>query len=254
MTAIAGVLCQEGLVIGADSSATFGIGNFKTIVQPTEKIAIIKDTVIVACTGAIGLAQRFTHVVETAYSAKKFTGHYLDVGKNLCALAISDFTSTGAEKGKLGALVGFPLGNADVHLCEFGQADFQPEFKDKKIWFASIGGGLHITDPFLAFLRDVFWDQGPPTIQDGIFAVTWTIQHACDINAGGIKEPVRLAVVERNPEEKGKFRARLLTDTDLREHQDNIEEVKKRLRELKERHKPDNGETPDVPKALASVS
>ena len=159
MTAIAGMFCQDGLVIGADSSATFGVGSFKTIEQPTEKICIIKDCVIVACTGQVGLAQRFEHVVEIAHSNKKFTGHYLEVGKELCRAAISDFSSTSSTKGSLGALVGFPLGGTEVHLCEFTQTDFQPEFKNKSTWFASMGSGLHITDPFLALMRNVFWES-----------------------------------------------------------------------------------------------
>lgn len=248
MTAIAGVLCREGLVVGADSSATFGVGPLKTIEQPTEKIAIVKDSIIVACSGSVGLAQRFNYVVENAYAAKVFDGHYLDVGRELCTRAISDFSSTGADKGRLSALVGFPLGNAGMHLCEFGLADFQPEFKDNELWFASIGSGMSITDPVLALMRDVFWNNEQPTLQDGIFGVAWSIQHACDVNAGGIKEPIRIAVLERRPEARGRFRARILDDADLQEHQTNIVEAKRVLREFKESQRPDNTGTLDVPR------
>lgn len=111
-----------------------------------------------------------------------------------------------------------------------------------------MGSGMSITDPFLALMREIFWNNEQPTLQDGIFGVTWTIQHACDVNAGGIKEPVRIAVLERRREAQGKFRARILDDADLQEHQSNIAEAKRVLREFKESQKPDNKTTLDVPK------
>ena len=249
MTAIAGVLCQHGLVIGADSSATLGVGNFRTIEQPIEKISIVKERVVVACTGSVGLAQRFQYVVETAYEANKFSGHHIEVGRHLSTMAINDFVSTQwVDRGRFGALVGFPIGEGGVHLCEFGQADFQPEFKDANMWFCSMGSGITITDPFLALMREVFWKKGPPTIQDGIFGVTWALQHAVNVNTGGINGPVRVAVLERNKEEKGKFRARSLDESDLQEHQDNIAAAKKALQSFKEGQQPDNSNTPETPK------
>lgn len=57
MTILVGLLCKEGIVIGADSSATFGSAQFRTIEQPTDKIEIIDNQIIVAGTGQIGLGQ-----------------------------------------------------------------------------------------------------------------------------------------------------------------------------------------------------
>jgi 20S proteasome alpha/beta subunit len=66
MTAIVGIRCKDGVVIGADSSATFTDGGqVRTIEQPTEKkIEIIGDKVIVAGTGSVGHGQRFCAVVR----------------------------------------------------------------------------------------------------------------------------------------------------------------------------------------------
>ena len=111
-----------------------------------------------------------------------------------------------------------------------------------------MGSGLHITDPFLALMRNVFWESGPPTVQDGIFGVTWAIQHAVEVNLGGIKDPIRIAVLERDKDAKGKFRATLLADDDLQEHFDNILAAKERLRTFPAGQKPDNGKTPEVPR------
>ena len=47
MTVIIGVLCKNGVVIGADSSATFSIGTLRTIEQPFEqKIQVIDNHVV----------------------------------------------------------------------------------------------------------------------------------------------------------------------------------------------------------------
>src|SRR5882762_5100743 len=205
MTAIVGVLCRDGLVIGTDSSTTLTSGaGQRTIEQPTEKIHIYSNAVIVAGTGQVGLGQRFGRIVEVAYEEKVFrsTQHHTAVGTELCKRAIADFVSTNVSKGSYGALVGFTLAERP-YLCEFSDADFQPEFKSETIWYCSMGSGQTITDPFLAFMREVFWGRGLPTVQDATFAVTWTLDHAVQINPGGINGPVRIAVMERH---SGKFR------------------------------------------------
>jgi hypothetical protein len=93
---------------------------------------------------------------------------------------------------------------------------FQPEIKDPKdLWFASAGAGQPITDPFLALLRSVFWRESAPNLRGGIFTVLWALRHACEINPGGIKEPIKIAVLETA---KGKYGAHMLTEDELLEH------------------------------------
>jgi 20S proteasome alpha/beta subunit len=158
MTAIVGVLCRDGLVIGADSSATFAAGTIKTVEQPVEKLTITGNCVITAGTGQFGMLQRFNHIVAEAYTkGKLFAGqtHPIMVAKTLCRDAIADFIFTSAQQGSFGALIGFPVNN-EPFLCEFAERDFQPEFKDKNMWYGSMGSGQLITDPFLALIREVF--------------------------------------------------------------------------------------------------
>jgi len=247
MTAIVGVLCRDGLVIGTDSSATFGSGmGDRTIEQPTEKLKIYSEAIIVAGTGQVGLGQRFGYIIEKAYSEKVFFGtqHYTGVGTELCKRTLMDFSSTGVRPGQYGALVGFALGEKPC-LCEFPVSDFQPEFKTETMWYCSMGSGQPITDPFLALMREFFWEHGSPTVQDATFAVTWALDHAVKINPGGINGPVRIAVLEKR---EGKFRARLLDDDDLDEHRQNIGQAKERLRELPKSQSADAPDTPDIPK------
>jgi hypothetical protein len=252
MTAIVGVLCSDGVVIGTDSSTTFGTGFSPTIEQITEKLSIVKNVVIVAGTGQVGMGQRFRHIIETAHNDRVFQGtnHHIDVGKELCRRAVIDFGSTNAQQKQYGALIAFPLGDK-VHLCEFAVTDFQPEFKDQHIWYCSMGSGQPITDPFLGLMREVFWESGPPSIQDGVFAATWSLDHVISLNPGGIKEPTRVAVLEKV---NGVYQARLLDVADLDEHRENIKAAKQRLREFREEQKPTAAGTPDVPKPIPDAT
>jgi 20S proteasome alpha/beta subunit len=247
MTAIVGVLCRDGVVIGTDSSVTTGSGVGPPIMeQSIEKLKICSEAVIIAGTGQVGLGQRFGHIVEKAYAEKVFLGtqHFTAVGTDLCRRALTDFGSTGVRPAQYGALVGFALGEKP-HLCEFPVSDFQPEFKTETFWYCSMGSGQPITDPFLALMREVFWGTGLPTVQDATFAVTWTLDHAVKTNPGGINGPVRIAVLEKH---SGKFRARILDDSDLEEHFQNIGQAKERLRTFASSQSADAPGTPDIPK------
>src|ERR1700694_4369062 len=128
MTAIIGVPCTDGVVVGTDSSATFTSGNLRTIEQPTEKLDIIADCIVIAGTGQIGLGQRFKRIVEQAWKSNRFRGDPIEVWRQLSAEAIQFFAQTQVPQGQYGAVVAFPMAK-QPHLCEFASTNFQPELK-----------------------------------------------------------------------------------------------------------------------------
>src|SRR5208337_4798427 len=146
MTAVVGILCSNGAVIGTDSSTTFTQGQFRTIEQPSEKIVIIDSRIIIAGTGCIGLGQRFCHIVEQLWSSQNFKGSAIDIVTRLSEMTVKNFQSTCAPQMGYGALMAFPLKN-QIHLCEFELGHFQPELKER-VWYCSMGSGQAITDPF----------------------------------------------------------------------------------------------------------
>lgn len=229
MTAIVGVLCKDGVVLGTDSSTTFTQGQFRTIEQPSDKIHIVGDRIIVAGTGQVGLGQRFTDIVQGSWEKKEFKGSGLDVARLLCAKTVRDFGSTSADKGNYGALMAYPT-DGKHHLCEFATTDFQPELKTSNIWYCSMGSTQPITDTFLAFIREIFWTDGPPTVADAIFSVIWTLDLAVDINPGGVNAPVRIAVLRSR---KGQYSAQLMTQEELAETRQGVDDMKKRMREIR---------------------
>jgi hypothetical protein len=226
MTSIVGIKCKDGIVIGADSSATFSInGQFPIMEQPIEKIEVIGGKVIVAGTGQIGLGQRFCAVVKRIWDEKGFQKTDIEVAKLLSKSGIQDFSETNAKQGGYGALVAFPADHK-FGLCEFSVDTFQPELKTEKLWYVSMGSAQPITDPFLAFIREIFWNDGLPNVNQAAFAVTWILDHAIRINAGGVNGPIRVAVLELK---KNQSEARLLSEDEIGEHKQNVDAIKKHI-------------------------
>jgi hypothetical protein len=235
MTAIVGLFCTDGVVIGADSSSTFSSGTENTIEQTTEKICVIEGRVIFAGTGEVGLNQRFEAVLQKLVSGG-LKGTPLEISKDISRHALMDFEYTGRKVGGIGfgALVAFTV-NHKPYLCECALQNFQPEMKTNKHWFTSMGSHQKITDAFLGYLKDVFWPTGPPSLQDGVFAATWTLDHVITLNTGGINGPIRIATLENKD---GKAKARLLDDPELAQHKQYVAEAKDHMRKFKDKFQP----------------
>jgi hypothetical protein len=248
MTCLVAIRCTDGVVVGADSSTTFTDGHSKIIEQTTsQKIKIVGDRIIIAAGGSAGLAQRFHAVVLRLWNDKALASNTsgIEFGKLLSAHGINDFKQTYLAKIDFTALVAFPAGKAP-HLCEInGGIGFQPEMKElTDNWFVSAGSGQMLADPFLALLRDTLWSDGAPNLAGGIFTVCWALRHACKVNPGGINEPIRIAVLER---EKEAFIARMLTDDELTEHMNVVDSATKHMASFREILRGTSG-TNEVPK------
>jgi len=247
MTAIVGILCQNGVVLGTDSSTTFGSGQIRTVEQPTQKLRIIGDSIILAGTGQVGLGQRFEAIVEKSWRDGIFNKTAIEIAKYLSRATLQDFTYTFVSKVEYGALVAFPA-ERKFHLCEFALYTFQPELKTD-VWYVSLGITQQITDSFLALMREVFWKTGPPTLGGGEFVATWTLEHAIDVNVGGVKGPIQLAVL--GPDSRGQLRAKQLSEPKLGEHKQSIEGAKAALLNYcLGLQKPEDEETPSIPRLI----
>ena len=232
MTVLIGLRCSDGIVIGADSSATFGPHlNARTIEQKVQKVFVVEGKIIIAGTGQVGLGQRFKESVERAFKEKKLGGVTgIQVAKQLSSVGQADFAETQVNKGQYGALVAFPVGTTP-HLCELSANDFQPEMKTDDMWFASMGSGQPITDPFLGLMRRVFFKESVPTLREGIFLTAWALSHTIELNPGGINGPSQIATLSTDA---GRMVARLLDDDELEEHQNSVDGAEKHLCQYRE--------------------
>lgn len=234
MTAIVGIFCSDGVVVGTDSSSTaVASGGLRTIEHPTEKLHVINGQIVIAGTGSVGLGQRFQAVVEKAWRDRKMIAFQngqrqkvTDICRNLSSETIDDFIKTKVQHDKFAALVAFPF-EGKLVLCEFSEG-FQPELKTEQMWFCSMGITQQMTDPFLALMREIFWPTGQPSVREAMLAVTWTLDHAIAFNTGGVNGPVRIVVLENY---KNTPKARFSTDEEMSGHRSWIENAKRRLSE-----------------------
>ncbi len=228
MTLIVGIRCQDGVVLGADGAATFGVMGQQTIRQETKKLDIIADCVVVGVSGPIGLGQRIRGEIETQWHSKEFAGkktheamaklrealvkHVLQE-MQVAQLARNVIGQPGIQGAICATMVAMPVSDVAT-LIQFDQ-NCSPESASDTLPFQAVGSGQTIADPFLAFLRRIFWSNKLPNVQDGVFAALWTIKHAIHTNAGGISEPIQVVVLQKRDK---KWLARELPKEEQQEH------------------------------------
>ncbi len=112
-------------------------------------------------------------------------------------------------------------------------------------WYVAMGSGQLIADPFLALMRRVFWRTGPPVYQDAVFTVTWALEHAIEVNTGGIGGMLSIAVLASQSGRQ--LQARMLTNDEIAEHRQNVQNAEAYLREYENILRGRSG-APDIPK------
>jgi hypothetical protein len=107
---------------------------------------------------------------------------------------------------------------------ELIQLDHQcaPELATEDLPFVSIGIGQPHADPFLAFLRRVFWPDRLPKVSEGTLAATWTIYHAIQVSPGGVAGPMQMMILTKDG-------VRELDQDELDEHRQMADEAEKYL-------------------------
>lgn len=241
MTVVIGLKCSQGIVLGSDGAATLGSMGLRTIVQPTTKLSLIENKAIFGFSGQVGLSQLF-YDRACAVCATLLEGADLpEVCRNLrsgflpdanvrfqvAALARSVFGNLAAESVASQTLLALAV-QGRPELIQF---DYQcnPEWTTNELPFVSIGSGQPIADPFLAWIRFVFWRNRLPTLAEGRFAVYWTLSHAIRTAPGGIGPPIQMAALES---EQGNVIVRELSADELGDHEIAINEYESAIREL----------------------
>ena len=233
MTILVGVRCTDGVVIGADSMATSSAGPQRLIqILSDDKINIIDDKIIIACTGAVGLAQRVHEVVKNAWNPphKLFQKPCVECVKGIAHAVVEDFQSTGVVRNHpsqggwgFGTLMAAPL-DGKAQLIEFGSLDYQPEIKKDHLHFVSMGSGQVLADPFLAFVSRALWGGEPPNVQMGAFGVYWVLSHTIKFAPGGVGEPIKIAVLKKEGKD---WVARSVEGDELQEPEQHVTEIEK---------------------------
>ena len=239
MTLIVGILCSDGVVIASDGAATLGSPGSPTVRQEVKKLDIISDKIVVGVSGPVGLGQKMKETIANQYNSKVFSSK--------TPLEVSSLISDGMrthivplfQTAKVTApVVGNGMAGTNVMsssvvamiiqrkpaLFQFAY-DAASEQATEDIPFIAVGSGQGLADPFLAFLRRIFWKDHLPTLNEGIFAALWAVEQAIIVNPGGVSKPIQVAVLT---EEDGGV-ARELDATELEEHYQSIQAAENKL-------------------------
>jgi 20S proteasome alpha/beta subunit len=243
VTLLVGVLCSNGAVIAADRQATHGAMGQQTVGQSVTKIRVVNGEALYAWSGHNGLGQQLGAIVESKqpeFKNQRYDAHIAKLQDALRPLVNSALNTAGLAARVVGnsAAMGDSLcggllaaGFKDgLRLVEI-TPQVAVEYMTKDLPFISMGSGKPSADPFLGFLRNVFWPSDLPTIQEGALAAYWTIRHAIDMKVFGVGFDVDVFTVQLAAKT---FTARKLDDAELAEHLDFIKEAEQALRGVRE--------------------
>jgi 20S proteasome alpha/beta subunit len=261
MTLIIGFKCSDGLVVGADSGATMGdyVSGLRTIMQPVTKLQLITDKAIVGVSGPVGLGQLYVDCVNRIHNQFR-TRDVSEISRMLrdefrkdaeVALHMAGMaTQVLGRQAQVGAIATTLVALAardGLHLVQF-DCECCPEVTTSDLPFVSIGSGQIIADPFLAFLKRIFWKDRLPSVSDGTLAVVWTLEHAIDTAPGGIALPITIGVLQM---EGAQPKARLLSNDELQEHREMRSLAEAHIKKFEQEQRPIGGES-EPPKPHSS--
>jgi Proteasome subunit len=235
MTLIVGILCSDGVVLGADGAATYGALGQQTMRQPMKKLTIISNSVILGVSGTTGLAQRYAGEIGRSYEGKKYQHKQYDqvmrviqgeigpVIREELEMAKAAAPVVGAGIAQLSVLSGTLVAMDVLKKAYLFRFDHQasPEAATPDLPIEAVGSGQAIADPFLAFIRRLFWPKKLPNVNEGVFAVLWTLHHAIEVSPGGVALPIQIAVLQGG-------KARELPEDELQEHHTAIDAAEQR--------------------------
>jgi 20S proteasome alpha/beta subunit len=260
MTLLVGIRCADGVVIAADSGATFGSLGQSTVMQPTgRKIEVMHGKALLATSGSVGLAQRFCGELTEAVAAGKqrlrgrpdqvmveirtLLWKHLEPEMRAAHLAQQIVGPQAAQPSAVALCMVALVVNDTPTLFQFDQQG-APEEATEQLPFVTLGSGQGLADPFLSFLKGLFWEQGAlPSLVDGTFAAIWTVRQCIDVAPAGLKDPVNVFVLAR---EGVTWKARELDEAEIQEHLQAVDGARQALREYRT-VSPDGQAIPEPP-------
>ena len=226
MTLIIGIRCSNGVVLGADGAATYITADMQpTIRESMTKLHIVAGQAVVGTSGAVGMGQLHADSVEELWQQKAFQRKTANVLRAVHPSMAKDIPFCPSPSlVLLAAPVGGPNGRAELFHWSAAEG---AEAATEALPYFSIGSGQPLADPFLAFIRRVFWPEKPPALAEGVFAVAWTLVHSIGVAPGGLGEPIQLITLFQDG--GSKWTARVLDDRELSECREDVENVERHL-------------------------
>ena len=254
MTLIVALRCVDGVVVGADSLATRGAMGNSTVQETTQKISVVRGSRILAVTGPVGLAQRYNEALD-GIADQVFKSSAMSVATQISAefwkhanLEYQRSSVVAQATGSRAPLAHASHSSIVAANCAGGDRLFQfsetcaPEEATDGLPYVTMGSGQTNADPFMAFMRRVFFPSGVLPVVDGVFVVNWALLQG-SMATPGIGGAPQIAILQ-----KGK--ARILDPAELVEHSAAVEDAERALVEWRAQLSPDTkskGTPPPAP-------
>jgi hypothetical protein len=266
MTLIIGVLCEGGVVVAADRQVTSAIFlplanpqplQMQTSTSATTKVTIIERDTLLGISGTPAIAdtyeasinshhQRFTGGLYTNATRKlqeEIRGAILEhvkVAKELVGL-IGQMHAYSQAVCECLLAAPFRDGVKLIQILQHGAFDVAKSELPIRV----IGSGQIHADPFMVFLRNTFWPDRLPTVQEGILASCWAIDYAIEVGAPQVGRDIDAFTLSAN--ERGRFRAVKVPEEQIKNHREFISAGRERLRDLANLHHSTQADIVQVP-------
>lgn len=226
--------------MGADGGTTYG-----QVIQPSTKIRILADQVIVGGAGSVGMGQLCFDRIEQLWSQTGYSESkgIVDVQREIQEAirsevdrnrpqAVANIPLIGQQQAMamldtavlVGARVGGNSGRSELYY--FDWLGNTQNAQDNLPSLAT-SSGAQLALPFLSFLRSVFWPNGPPNIANGVYSVVWTLTYAIRHSTFGLADPIQVVLV-RDSESPIIHE---LSKAEIGQHQDRVAELEYQLQE-----------------------
>ena len=242
MTLLVTVLCSDGGVIGADKQATHGSLGMMTVGQPLTKISIVSPEVLFASSGHHGMSQQFEAFIVQMTAEQFFRKNNYSVGIRRVQDHFRPIVEGGFKTAAAAAQILGQAAQADCICSSILATPFKDglklvevtpqvavEYLTPELSFLSMGSGKATADPFLGFLKDIFWPNRLPSVREGALAAYWTIKHATDLRVSGVGMGIELFTIEKSGDS---YTVRNLDETETAEHDDFISSCEDSLRSV----------------------
>jgi len=190
-----------------------------TIQQTGEKLIAVRGTAIFGVAGAAALSQQYEGILGELLDAQcDFRGQsrrLVDLPPYALAACLQEHFLAGSENTytsfQRAALILKKSTSLTIHLARtlialpcsrrpvlFRSDEFCNVEEIRLNSFEAIGVGQRHADPFLAFLKRVLWRGETPSTEIGELTVVWALQHAIEVNTGGVADPKHVLTLRTN--------------------------------------------------------
>lgn len=236
-------------MVGADGAATLGSVTQFTVQQPVKKLTRIEGTVIIGVSGPVGLGQRFAGEMKKLWVGSRIPKQSFEAMTTIrdafwphaerewkAAESVArTLGQAAAQSAMSSSVVAIPI-QREPYLFQFDH-QCSPEEATADLPFIAVGSGRTLADPFLAFLKKIFWQNKAPNLSEGTLAALWTLRHAIEMNTGGVSDPVQMMVLESPDGSNRNWRSRELTADDFAEHDQAIAAAEESLANFRDAQK-----------------